>query len=606
MELRLVFILLFLFSLHVNAIEQEGDTVVESTPVDVFTDRSGLWHSEKLSSEKTHYESMNPFESLNKTPGVQSRFEGSPTLSIRGSQSLPRVLGMYNGIPLNGASGFGPNRLLIPQETVGETRIFKGPASVFFGSDAMGGAINFLTRRYTGPTVRGNVGSFGQQGLFGALPFAKSENSYHHVTSFSEGYDGGYPYEWASSGVKGTRSATNRSLQRHTFFGEQKTGRFSFGENLLWSQEIGTSPGAVNLPEATHGRSSNGLASFSTNYIAASDLEFSHRVYGIKSDSEYRDSYGETSTTNSTVGNAVSVRKKWSPGIASDFFADNKYDDFKNTYSGNQYYTSNDTEIGTTLDYSLSDVMVLKPGTRYLATYKTFVSAIGLFEEHEMLKKWLTYSEGFHAPSLIQRYATNSFSLANPDLKPETSSQVEIGFDQGFEWDSNKPWNKAGISLNVFSIQYKNFITNETVTGSQKRPVNTDSASGYGVEGKASATYEVYKVGAGYSYLKAEDNAHNPLPLSPENQYQLSAGMNWAVLYAELVHTIWDKFYDRSGTTLKTLNSWNTTDLNIESVNINDWKIKFSALNLFDNPVELTYGYPDPQRRFLMSVEKVF
>ncbi len=593
----------FIFCLVVKA---TADTTVESTPVDVFIDRSGLWHSQKISSSSVHGENLSPYESLNKVPGVQSRLEGSPTLSIRGSQSLPRVLGLYNGIPLNSADGFGPNRMLIPQETIADIKIFKGPASVFFGSDAIGGAINFLSRRYTGPTLRGSIGSYGQKSILGALPISSTPDSYSHLTSFSEGYDGGNPFTLSSSGQDGMRSSTNRALQRHTFFGEQKLGRLSFSENLIWAQEIATTPGSVKSPETTHARNSSGLASLSTIYDFNSDLSLSHRIYGIKGANEYRDSRGQTFADTVTVGNSLSARKRWSSVASSEFFGDYKYDDFKSTYSGNQYYTANEAELGSVLDYNISENMILKPGTRYLFNYKSFVNALGVFEEYPGLKRWLTYSEGFHAPSLIQRYSTDSSSLANPDLKPETSSQVEIGFEQNYMWNETTPWNKLSLGFSAYTITYKNFIVGETVTGTQKRPVNTDSAGGYGVEAQTKLDYEVWTFKGAYSYLKAEDNSKKPLPLSPENQYQASVGMRWAFLYGEVTETIWDRFYDRSGSNVIALNSWDTTDFTLETINLNNWTVKVSALNIFDRPVELTEGYPEVQRRFLLSVERSF
>jgi len=579
------------------------DTVIEAPPIDVFTDRSGIWNSKKINAASLQGEFLNPYEFLNKIPGVQSRFEGSPTISIRGSQSLPRVLGLYNGVPLNGASGFGPNRLLIPQEALGEIRVFKGPASLFFGSDAMGGAINFISRHFDQPAIRGHIGSFNQSGLFGALPFAVGENQYQHITSYLENYDGGYPYVWASSGLASIRSNTNRSLQRHTFVGEQTRGRWSFGENLIWGQEIATTPGPVYSQEATHSKSSSGLASLNSRVLLGSDLEISHRIYGIKSVSEYRDSSSGTTSDNRTVGNSLNVRKRLRANVSTDFYFDHRYDDFKNTLTGDRIFTTNDTEISASVDCGLEQNLILKPGTRYLFTYKTFVSSIGLFEEHNDFRRWLTYSQGFHAPSLIQRFATYAYSIANPDLKPETSSQAELGFSQAFVPDATRTWNKAGIEANVFSIQYSNFIGSESVTATQTRPVNTGSARAFGVEIAGSYAYEVWKFGGNYTYLKTEDNQQNSLPFSPENQYGAFVGMSWAVFYMELSHTVWDKFYDKVGSVIP-LNSWNSTDFTVQSTNLKDWKIKGSVLNIFDRPVELSYGYPEPQRRFFIGVER--
>ncbi|MGE3974058.1 MAG: TonB-dependent receptor [Bdellovibrionales bacterium] len=580
-------------------------TVVEASPIDIFSERSGVWNSQKVTPEKTHLDISSPYETFSKIPGVQARFEGSPTVSIRGSQSLPRVLGLYNSIPLNMADGSGANRLLIPHETIDEVRLFKGPASLFFGGDAMGGAVNFLSRKLDRPTARGHVGSFGQRGLLIATPLLSTTRHQNQLSFFNESVDGNYPYTLKSSGASGTRADNNRHLQRYTYMGQNHFDRWSFGQNLVWAQEMNATPGSVITPGTTQARNTAGLASLQNGFKLSDSTEFHHRIFGIVGDNEYRDSTSESFAKTSRVGNSLSWKQDWqtSTPFNSELFVDHNHDEHKSTYSGDRVYTTDETETGVIFDIPIWDHFILKSGTRYLWAHKVAVSAAGLFEETESLKRWMTYSEGFHNPSLSQRLSNFGTSIANPELKPETSQQVEIGFQQRLIATPQTYWDQYRWGASVFRINYKNFISTRTLAGGQTQPVNLGSANGYGMELQAGLDKDLWSFDLGYSYMEAEDNDKQSLPLTPNHQASLTAGYRWATLLFEVTDTYWSKFYDRYGTGLVEMGSWNTFDLTIRTKDLNDWTVKGGVLNILDTPVELTRGYPEPQRRFFVSVE---
>ena len=93
-------------------------------------------------------------EALAEVPGVlvqkTGRGQGSPY--IRGFTGF-RTLLLVDGIRLNHAAmRSGPNQYwgTVDPLTLDRVEIFKGPASVLYGSDAIGGTVNALTRS---PTV---------------------------------------------------------------------------------------------------------------------------------------------------------------------------------------------------------------------------------------------------------------------------------------------------------------------------------------------------------------------------------------------------------------------------------------------------------------------
>ncbi len=81
-------------------------------------------------------------------PGVDSNkdspWEQRP--SIRGLTGQ-RVLVLVDGTPMNSARGNGPHTSLVDPSQVERIEVVRGPSSVAYGSDALGGVINIITRQ---------------------------------------------------------------------------------------------------------------------------------------------------------------------------------------------------------------------------------------------------------------------------------------------------------------------------------------------------------------------------------------------------------------------------------------------------------------------------
>ncbi|MGH7740932.1 MAG: TonB-dependent receptor plug domain-containing protein, partial [Candidatus Eiseniibacteriota bacterium] len=88
--------------------------------------------------------------------GKDSPWENRPVLRGLGGQ---RVLVMMDGDALNSARGNGPHPSLVDPTQVERVEVVRGPSSVAYGSDALGGVINIITRpapvATTGNSMRG-------------------------------------------------------------------------------------------------------------------------------------------------------------------------------------------------------------------------------------------------------------------------------------------------------------------------------------------------------------------------------------------------------------------------------------------------------------------
>jgi iron complex outermembrane recepter protein len=76
-------------------------------------------------------------------------FSTKATITMRGlaGNEQARVLVMIDGIPVNKSDGGSVNWNLLDPDIVERIEVVKGPASSVYGSDAMGGAINIITRK---------------------------------------------------------------------------------------------------------------------------------------------------------------------------------------------------------------------------------------------------------------------------------------------------------------------------------------------------------------------------------------------------------------------------------------------------------------------------
>jgi hemoglobin/transferrin/lactoferrin receptor protein len=85
-----------------------------------------------------------------------SPWEQRPVLRGLGGQ---RVLVLMDGDPVNSARGNGPHPSLVDPSQVERVEVVRGPSSVAYGSDALGGVINIITRQapdaVTGMSLRG-------------------------------------------------------------------------------------------------------------------------------------------------------------------------------------------------------------------------------------------------------------------------------------------------------------------------------------------------------------------------------------------------------------------------------------------------------------------
>lgn len=131
-------------------------------------------------------------EALRDLPGLAAIANGGPgsaaSLFVRGANS-EHILVMLDGVELN--DPMNPSRSFdfahLGLDNVERVEVLRGPQSTLYGSDALGGVVNILTRRGEGPprlslTTQG--GSYGT--LSNGLDFGGSTGAFHYSLGLSQ------------------------------------------------------------------------------------------------------------------------------------------------------------------------------------------------------------------------------------------------------------------------------------------------------------------------------------------------------------------------------------------------------------------------------------
>ncbi len=124
--------------IDVSATPLHGSTLESATPITVISDQD---------LKNKHAATLG--ETLKSELGVHSSYYGpvSSTPIIRGLDG-PRVLIAQNGLDVGDASRVGPDHVVSTEtSTVKQIEVLRGPATLFYGSGAIGGVVNIVDNR---------------------------------------------------------------------------------------------------------------------------------------------------------------------------------------------------------------------------------------------------------------------------------------------------------------------------------------------------------------------------------------------------------------------------------------------------------------------------
>ena len=477
--------------------------------------------------------------------------------------------------------------------------VLRGPASVLYGSNAMGGVINIVTRKMQEDGIRTNInigaGSYGsvqtevtnriRKGRFSSTVTASYNRTDGHRADMAFEQYGGY----AKLGYDFT--------DNWKVWGDVNVTRFN-----------ATNPGSVMKPYIDNDqRITRGMTSFAleNHYEKTSGALSFFYNWG---DHWINDGYqpgGEPlqyrfNSNDQMLGvswyQSVQLFQGNRLTVGADYFhfggeAWNQFFDGHRETSANKSLN----EVAGYVDFrqDIAAWLTLDAGARvdyHSQTGTEFIPQVGLaFHLPENAEIKAMASKGFRNPTIREMYM---FSPQNPDLKPEKLWNYELSFSQRL-MD-----NRLSYGLNMFYINGENLIIRlPNPNGSGMLNQNSGEIENWGAEANVGYQFNpVWSVMANYSWLHME----NPVLASPE--HKLYGGVNfrkgrWSastgIQYVKGLYT------DLDAATKENFVLWDMQG-SFKATNYLSFYVR--GENLLAQRYEINAGYPMPKATFMGGV----
>ena len=477
--------------------------------------------------------------------------------------------------------------------------VLRGPASVLYGSNAMGGVINIVTRKMQEDGIRTNInigaGSYGsiqteatnriRKGRFSSTVTASYNRTDGHRADMAFEQYGGY----AKLGYDFT--------DNWKVWGDVNVTRFN-----------ATNPGSVMKPYIDNDqRITRGMTSFAleNHYEKTSGALSFFYNWG---DHWINDGYqpgGEPlqyrfNSNDQMLGvswyQSVQLFQGNRLTVGADYFhfggeAWNQFFDGHRETSANKSLN----EVAGYVDFrqDIAAWLTLDAGARvdyHSQTGTEFIPQVGLaFHLPENAEIKAMASKGFRNPTIREMYM---FPPQNPDLKPEKLWNYELSFSQRL-MD-----NRLSYGLNVFYINGENLIIRlPNPNGSGMLNQNSGEIENWGAEANVGYQFNpVWSVMANYSWLHME----NPVLASPE--HKLYGGVNfrkgrWSastgIQYVKWLYT------DLDAATKENFVLWDMQG-SFKATNYLSFYVR--GENLLAQRYEINAGYPMPKATFMGGV----
>ncbi|EJD6508690.1 TonB-dependent vitamin B12 receptor BtuB [Providencia rettgeri] len=563
-----------------------------------------------------HWQSNTVVDVLRRLPGVDIAQSGGmgqqSSLFIRGTESR-HVLVLIDGVRLNQAGISGSSDMSqIPISLVQRIEYIRGARSAVYGSDAVGGVVNIITRRDNdGTTLNAGIGSHSYQNYNGSTQQKIGENTtvtaagaYTHTKGFDLAPKDVSPRQYDKDGF------LSKSLWlgiEHQFSSEILAYARAYGydnrTNYDVSEYAGLSVDTRKLYSRTYetglkyhqGKYSSSLMG---SYGYSKDYNFDPRK-GQYSESANLD---ESKQYNIQWGNSYLLDKgNISAGV--DYQRQSIEPSSYAMISEKQ--TLNNTGIYLTGQYAIIDSVTAEAAIRSdhhseFNWHTTWQSGLS-WEFYEGYKLIGSYATAYKAPNLTQLYAYSSSAygttLGNPNLKPEESKQWEIGVEGTtgpLFWQVNAYHNDID---NL--IAYKSGYPTSTYE-------NIGEAEIKGVEWVGEFETGILHHQVTYQYVDPRNKKTDKV-LERRAKQQVKYQLDWAIdkvdmgLTYQYIGSRYDNDYSQFPSRRVKQGGVSLWDLTAAYPITSHLTIRGKIANMFDKDYETAYGYRTAGREYFLT-----
>ncbi len=515
---------------------------------------------------------------------------GSGGITMRGIGGAPNtgVLVLIDGHPQYQGIFGHPLADAYVASDVEKVEIIRGPGSLLYGSNAMGGVVNIITRKNKQEGISGNIGasygSYNTQKYFGTVGLKKDKLSVFASANHDQ--------------TEGTRSNTDFNITN----GFAKVG-YELNKSLNLSADFNiaqfnandngsiylTIPKPFNI-DITRGKTSISLENKYKKIEGALKLyhNFGEHVLSDGFQSTDRNSgamlYQTLKLNTGTVLTGGIDFKQYAGKVTNQpFLAVNDSLIAVNELAGYVYgqqtlFNKLTISAGLRVENSSKFGTELVPlgGLSYVLTNNTSLKA--------------SVSKGFRSPTIMELY----LYAPNPDLQPERMLNYELS------WLQSLLKNKLNLELTAFKVKGENLIQVVVPPVPAKRQ-NVGTFDNQGIE--FSAKYYLCKnihFHANYSYI----NLDKIVVAVPRAQLNVGANYSYKIwsVHANLQNI--DQLYTNIATS--TTESYTLLSARLSCRPIKNLELFVAGNNLLNETYQINYGYPMPGINFNGGVSYKF
>lgn len=527
----LVILTFFMISLVSSGWAEErikiGEVVVTASKIEESVEETTSEVTVIRAEEIRKMNAVSVSDVLKKIPDlnlVQSGGDGNLTFVFLRGGAPRHTLVMIDGVKVNSNTSGGFDFYRLQVDDIERIEIVKGSQSTIYGSEAMAGVINIITKKGEGKPKIETVlegGSFGTykpslniSGSYRTLDY-RVTTFYYHTDGISsarggqekDGYNNAYlswnfgykPADTFDLSINGNYSNDRTELDGFDLFTGRPTDALNFvqhGNHFLLSAR-----GKLLL--LNRWEQILTLSTFSDT-LKSRDPETDFNNSDFKTERQivdWQNNFYLTDAVTLTAG----IEYRRDMGKFS-----NVYDE---TVDNKAAYLNTKIKL-------LKDALIINAGLRYddhekagsKTTYK--IGAAYNIKEAGLLIR-TSYGTGFLAPTFDFLFFE---PFNNPNLKPEESKSFEAGVTKTLFNE------RLSMSLTYFDEDYKNLIQGDPANNF--RANNIAKASSKGVEALATMKVaDALEMKAGYTYLDAKDKTTgSPLLRRPNNKFSLGIG----------------------------------------------------------------------------------
>lgn len=526
---------------------------------------------------------LNVTELLQHTCGVEMTTQGFfgsvGSAHLRGG-TAQQTLVLLDGRKINSPTLGSCDLSTIPLDNVERIEIVKTPLSAIYGSDAIGGVINIISKKRD---EKGRIGLSLEQGSYSLGNYTLQASGANYNLMLNSIYSAGY--------------RANGDFKGENYSASVSSGDFTL--NLLRNQNQSGSPYYITAPSLT-ARNSN-----ENSYI---DFSYSDKDKGLLVrpflnvlDNRFWDSAWATNDRHLTRTYGVEASKSIN-GVMLGFdlsrdVSESTISEKHNINRGAAYVEFNQGSVYVGARQDLS--------SNFASQFSPRVGAV--FHPREDLALKASLAGAYRTPTINDLYwrrIVDTFlgftyiTEGNPNLKPEIGRSLDLSVEKKMAGAEFKVSYYLNETENM--IRWNNILT---LTGSTYTPQNVANARINGLEFEAAGNLNEYcKIFANYNWQDSQNvTSGRIMDYSPKNKYNLGVVFdNQGMLLSALQRFVGERYADLANT--QKLEGYSVTDL-LAIRRLNNFNLKFKLDNLFDLVYYEQFGYPSAGRTFSVGVE---